>query len=459
VPGDELGPVAGQWFLGKGQPPIFTVYGVADAAKKLAYGFLHQLATSTVGKLDGDLLQGGSATVSVWGGTAGSEADTGVNITARDWLMKSGDPPIAAGTEVYCLMIDSAWYVVSVSPPAPGIPFRNDASETAPAKAIMAVTGSVVGSDGVSFLTIDKPSDTDHIQYVVNGDIAVTASGGFGDAQGRCFDGSDGPAAALYDTGTPAIGEIWGAKSGQWTLSKDSGAHCGVEPLAIIDGVDKVLWGNLVRRPCPILFGDNLYFVRQAGDSGVGVQLSPDYNASVQFSVPDHGGKLYGAGVKNLYSSGMQYNDPCLQILRSGLWRITFSANLWGAVELPATIEIEVDEGGDPPHAHIYRPLGIGFSSVPTVLAESFLECQNPTGEYVNIHFFQLSMNSYTPTPAGGLMETMHTRVTLARIKNGSNLRIRVVPSFSNCTTATTAYWRCGLTIEWIAPMSVATTP
>lgn len=43
-----------------------------------------------IGKLDEALSQGGSATVSVWSGDGGSEADTGRNIVAYDWLMETG---------------------------------------------------------------------------------------------------------------------------------------------------------------------------------------------------------------------------------------------------------------------------------------------------------------------------------------------------------------------------------
>lgn len=64
-----------------------------------------------IGKLDGSLSRGGSATVSVWSGGGGSESDSGANITARDWLMKSGATAIAAGKKVVCRLINGTWYV------------------------------------------------------------------------------------------------------------------------------------------------------------------------------------------------------------------------------------------------------------------------------------------------------------------------------------------------------------
>ena len=53
------------------------------------------------GKLDGTLTAGGSATMSVWEYTGGSETDTGVNVTVYDWLLASGN--IAANTKVIAL--------------------------------------------------------------------------------------------------------------------------------------------------------------------------------------------------------------------------------------------------------------------------------------------------------------------------------------------------------------------
>jgi hypothetical protein len=53
-----------------------------------------------------------STTVSVYGGTAGSETDTGVDITGWGWLINRGSPPIPPGTKVLCVSIHGYWYVV-----------------------------------------------------------------------------------------------------------------------------------------------------------------------------------------------------------------------------------------------------------------------------------------------------------------------------------------------------------
>ena len=72
---------------------------------------------TVIGKLDGALSQGGSATVSVWTGEAGSEADSDSDITAYDWLMKIGADDIASGKKVVCTLINGEWYVTEAECP------------------------------------------------------------------------------------------------------------------------------------------------------------------------------------------------------------------------------------------------------------------------------------------------------------------------------------------------------
>jgi hypothetical protein len=75
------------------------------------------MSNTIIGKLDGALSQGGSATVSVWGGAGGSEADTDVNITVQDWLMKTGATAIASGKKVVCQFINGVWYATEAECP------------------------------------------------------------------------------------------------------------------------------------------------------------------------------------------------------------------------------------------------------------------------------------------------------------------------------------------------------
>lgn len=63
------------------------------------------------GKLDGALAAGGSATVSIWR-YSGSDADTGINVTAHDWLLPSGGS-LATATPVIVKWYEDSqkWYV------------------------------------------------------------------------------------------------------------------------------------------------------------------------------------------------------------------------------------------------------------------------------------------------------------------------------------------------------------
>lgn len=70
-----------------------------------------------IGKLDGALAQGGSATVSIWTGAGGSESDSGKNIVAYDWLMKTGADNIATGKKVVVTIINGVPYVTEAECP------------------------------------------------------------------------------------------------------------------------------------------------------------------------------------------------------------------------------------------------------------------------------------------------------------------------------------------------------
>jgi hypothetical protein len=100
----------------------------------------------------------------------------------------------------------------ATNPAQVGRLFKNSTGETIPAFGVMAVTDA---SRAIQepYLKVAKPSTTFRRTYVVNGDLAI-ADGSFGYCHER------GTVQVLYDSGTPALGEGWGPKPGQWTLSK-----------------------------------------------------------------------------------------------------------------------------------------------------------------------------------------------------------------------------------------------
>ena len=98
--------------------------------------------------------------------------------------------------------------------------FRNDNSGTAPAYGVLRITGGNMGANnGGGFLTIDQPNTIFCRLYLVNGSRDIGTGdygwGSFLTAESINLERSQ----VLYDTGTPAIGDMWGAKASQWSLS------------------------------------------------------------------------------------------------------------------------------------------------------------------------------------------------------------------------------------------------
>ena len=92
--------------------------------------------------------------------------------------------------------------------------FRNDNAGTAPKYGVLRVTGTVT-VDQFAFLTVDQPTTTLQRLYLINGSEDVVTNG-YGWGTWMWHGGQ-----ALYDSGTPAIGEGWGPKASQWSLSKN----------------------------------------------------------------------------------------------------------------------------------------------------------------------------------------------------------------------------------------------
>jgi hypothetical protein len=109
--GQSWGVEPSQWYLRKNRPGFFIFgdpHGSGTSARVLAVQSSH---LEFIGKLAGSLSQGSTATVDVWGGAGGSEAAiSGLTVTARDWLLKSGATAIASGKKVVCRFINGVCY-------------------------------------------------------------------------------------------------------------------------------------------------------------------------------------------------------------------------------------------------------------------------------------------------------------------------------------------------------------
>lgn len=95
------------------------------------------------------------------------------------------------------------------------VSFRNTSGEEIPPYGIMRVTGAEL-SAGLPVITVAKPSTTFQRLYLVNGPLRV-GSGSTCTGIGTWLNDAG---YVLYDTGTPAVGESWGPKASQWSLTK-----------------------------------------------------------------------------------------------------------------------------------------------------------------------------------------------------------------------------------------------
>lgn len=94
--------------------------------------------------------------------------------------------------------------------------FRNDSGETIPAGGIMRKTGTEIGPEGGLVHVMNKPvtSAFDPPFYVNLGEEIVD------DGYGWCATFEHEIGRAYHLSGTPAYGESWGPKGGQWELAQ-----------------------------------------------------------------------------------------------------------------------------------------------------------------------------------------------------------------------------------------------
>ncbi len=107
----------------------------------------------------------------------------------------------------------------------------NASGETIPAYSCVDVqTGSIL--DEIYHANAAKPSTTFSRSHALTGGGSPAST----ERLGICFE----EGACKYDTGTPAVGETWGPKPSQWTLSKN---YPGFRCVGILDSTNKIaLW-------------------------------------------------------------------------------------------------------------------------------------------------------------------------------------------------------------------------
>lgn len=151
-------------------------------------------------------------------------------------------PSVAIGDWLWCICEPWSGLWSAFLPSERGVAFLNGSQETAPAYGVLRVGGY----QSASTLACYKPDTAFSRFYVINSPSDVAAG-----SRGTCSLYAPTPIKALYDpTSTPAYGDSFGAKPGQWYLAKhypgfifvgsfDSVAHIGYfqpEPIMTLIG-------------------------------------------------------------------------------------------------------------------------------------------------------------------------------------------------------------------------------
>jgi hypothetical protein len=113
--------------------------------------------------------------------------------------------------------------------------FRNNASEAVPAWGVMRVS-DIVEHNGLIMFEIEKPDDTVGL-FVFNTGHEVAAKSGSTYDVGLC---QQGPYfKAIYDTGTPSNGDIYGVDG--WELSESGDRVLQVDVFGVVDATEKTI--------------------------------------------------------------------------------------------------------------------------------------------------------------------------------------------------------------------------
>lgn len=125
--------------------------------------------------------------------------------------------------------------------------YNGSSSYECPAYGVAAVTG-VHGTEPDKIVQGDRPLVTIPKEYIVNTGSALPK-----ETHGLYQNGEW--VFALYETGTPAVDEVWVPKADQWSLVKGAvGAQWGVWVAGIVDSTNKILLGKIVEGPSEFVF-------------------------------------------------------------------------------------------------------------------------------------------------------------------------------------------------------------
>ncbi|ANS03336.1 hypothetical protein [uncultured Mediterranean phage uvDeep-CGR2-KM19-C37] len=115
--GETWGPKPDQFTLEQDYPGFRILGGNTGSGATSRTRVAIEEVNSLHGVLVDALAEGAEATVSIWADASGSEADTTVDMEARDRFMKSGATDIAVGKKVAMTRISGTWYVTTAECP------------------------------------------------------------------------------------------------------------------------------------------------------------------------------------------------------------------------------------------------------------------------------------------------------------------------------------------------------
>ncbi len=203
------------WAIKQGDSSRYEIVWIERQARMISFRLYQQLQTNQAS-------QGACQVVAYWDGRDPDPSSAGVTLynLATDYsgVYKFAGDANAVGYATWNEKLGHYQICAIEGDGQRWVLVKNASGYTAPANSVVGVTGVARDAGGHTqkrnLLTFERPSTTLRRNYFITG-YADIANGSVGVAFGF-----DGPMEATYDTGTPANGEGWGPKPGQFTLSK-----------------------------------------------------------------------------------------------------------------------------------------------------------------------------------------------------------------------------------------------
>jgi len=340
-----------------------------------------------------------------------------------------------------------------VLPKDDGYPFRNDSGEEVPRHAVMMAYGVAHGErsgnpipDADKYITeaMTKPSSTPSTSYFVNFPSRIAIR-----RQGRCWRAGD-IAIVLYDGDAPELNDELGPVADQWYASASGGPKI-FTCLGVVDSTKKLMLARIHESsPAAVLFYQSNWVT---ADYTYAATIPTNAYASMRFAQfsPDSSSEI----IENLYSTCSHVNDPCVKILRAGLWRVKLQ--IWGGISentMPWPLQtLTTASGGDPSHTHAYDvPL---FNSIPYLRVTGSVNAQKEDETTKNTIVVVSGNHSYFDNHSDGKLLAMNTFDI--DLDANTSLDVQVYP---NCSSTTT--YSCDLNgsleLTWMGPKGSAPT-